>query len=88
MFTILGRFSFLRVHETPNGNTLNGIIHLTFAGGQISAFSSPLFHANGKWTRINRKNVTKNLGVHCIITVVRCELILEYCVTMNIQNSI
>ena len=60
----------------PNRNMLNDIICLTFVGGQISAFSSPLFHVNCKWTRIKEKNVTKNLSLHCVITVVRCELLI------------
>ena len=67
-------------HQIATKLTLNDIIHLTCAGGQISAFSSPLFHANSKLTMINRQNVTKELGLPCIVRAVRCELILECCV--------
>ena len=42
---------FLRVRETSNGKTLNDVIRLTLAGGQISVFSFPYFMrtANGKF---------------------------------------
>ena len=42
---------FLRVGETSNGKTLNDVIRLMLAGGQISVFSFPYFMqtANGKF---------------------------------------
>ena len=42
---------------------------------------------NGKLTRINRKDVPKNLGLCCIIRVGRCGLILECCVIVHTQNT-